>query len=162
MSWKVPVKVTRLETRIKKFTHKCKYTWFQNYMRNGNKQWGRQHPWLTMERNVSNSTSVGTRKMVNYIYAEWRQWKFWWRLVVILTCKSFFINGYRVERLIETSSSWFSPKFPPGKLTSMELCRVKRMIRVFERNAISKLFSNFKYVWNLLLSSENCGTNGDV
>ena len=36
------------------------------------------------------------------------------RLVAILTCKSFVIHGYRGEKLIEPSSSWFHPKFPSG------------------------------------------------
>ena len=36
------------------------------------------------------------------------------RLAAILTCKSFVILGYRGERLIEPSSSWFPPKFPSG------------------------------------------------
>ena len=34
----------------------------------------------------------------------------------MLTCKSFVGLGYRGERLIEPSSSWFPPKFPPGQL----------------------------------------------
>ena len=44
----------------------------------------------------------------------WSQRKLWWRLVAILTCKSFVKLGYRGERLIEPSSSWFPPKFPSG------------------------------------------------
>ena len=36
------------------------------------------------------------------------------RLVAILTCKSIVKFGYRGERLIEPSSSWFLPKFPSG------------------------------------------------
>ena len=32
----------------------------------------------------------------------------------ILTCKSIVRLGYRGERLIEPSSSWFPPKFPSG------------------------------------------------
>ena len=34
----------------------------------------------------------------------------------MLTCKSLFGLGYRGERLIELSSSWFPPKCPPGQL----------------------------------------------
>ncbi len=34
--------------------------------------------------------------------------------VAILTCKSIVELGYRGERLIEPSSSWFPPKFPSG------------------------------------------------
>ena len=36
------------------------------------------------------------------------------RSVAILTCKSIVRPGYRGERLIEPSSSWFPPKFPSG------------------------------------------------
>ena len=109
-------------------------------MRNWNKKQGYMHPWPIMGRSLSDSTSVGTRKMVNYIYAGWRQWKFWWRIVTILTCKSFIIHGYRGERLIETSSSWFSSKFPPGKLMLLRFYRIKRMIRGIERLAILNYF----------------------
>ena len=42
------------------------------------------------------------------------QGQLWWRLVAILTCKSFVILGSRGERLIDLSSSWFHPKFPSG------------------------------------------------
>jgi len=35
-------------------------------------------------------------------------------LVTVLTCKSLVVSGYRGERLIEPSSSWFPPKFPSG------------------------------------------------
>ena len=47
--------------------------------------------------------------MYIYIYTQRRPWpgKLRWRLVAILTCKSFVILGYRGERLIEPSSSWF-------------------------------------------------------
>ena len=68
----------------------------------------------SIERGLSMSTSVRTRKMVNYACAEQTQGKLWWRLVAILTCKSFVTHGYRGERLIEPSSSWFPPKFPSG------------------------------------------------
>ena len=63
---------------------------------------------------LSVSTHVGTRKMVNYAWIGWSQGKLWWRLVAILTCKSIVKFGYRGERLIEPSSSWFPPKFPLG------------------------------------------------
>ena len=66
------------------------------------------------ERGLSRSMPVRTRKMVNYACAGWSQGKLWWRLVAILTCKSFVKLGYRGERLIELSSSWFPPKFPSG------------------------------------------------
>ena len=60
------------------------------------------------------SVHVGTRKMVNYAWARRSQRKLWWRSVAILTCKSIVRPGYRGERLIEPSSSWFPPKFPSG------------------------------------------------
>ena len=57
---------------------------------------------------------VRTRKMVNYACEGQSLRKLRWRLVAILTCKSFVIYRYRGERLIEPSSSWFPPKFPSG------------------------------------------------
>ena len=63
---------------------------------------------------LSMSIFVRTRKMVNYAWIGWSQEKSWWRLEAILTCKSFVKFGYRGERLIEPSSSWFPPKFPLG------------------------------------------------
>jgi len=60
------------------------------------------------------STLVRTRKMVNYAWVEWSQRKLWWKLVSILTCKSFVQLGYRGDRPIEPSSCWFPPKFPSG------------------------------------------------
>ena len=60
------------------------------------------------------SIHVGTRKMVIYAWARRSQGKLWWRPVAILTCKSIVRPGYRGERLIEPSSSWFLPKFPSG------------------------------------------------
>lgn len=62
----------------------------------------------------STSARVGTRKMVNYAWAGRSQRKLWWRSVAVLTCKSVVRPGYRGERLIEPSSSWFPPKFPSG------------------------------------------------
>jgi len=54
-------------------------------------------------KDLSVSTSVGTRKMVNYACAGRSQGKPWWRLVAILTCKLIVGFGYRGERLIEPS-----------------------------------------------------------
>jgi hypothetical protein len=65
-------------------------------------------------KDLSLSISVGTRKMVNYACAGRSQGKPWWRLVAVLTCKLIVRFGYRGERLIEPSSSWFPPKFPYG------------------------------------------------
>lgn len=62
----------------------------------------------------STSARVRTRKMVNYAWAGRSQRKLWWRSVAVLTCKSVVRPGYRGERLIEPSSSWFPPKFPSG------------------------------------------------
>ena len=50
--------------------------------------------------------------MVNYARAGRSQRKLWWRTAAVLTCKSIVRPGYRGERLIEPSSSWFPPKFP--------------------------------------------------
>jgi hypothetical protein len=63
---------------------------------------------------ATHSAYVGTRKMVNYAWARRSQRKLWWRSVAILTCKSIVRPGYRGERLIEPSSSWFLLKFPSG------------------------------------------------
>ena len=65
-------------------------------------------------RGLSTSIYVRTRKMVNYACEGQSLRKLRWRLVAILTCKSFVILGYRGERLIEPSSSWFLLKFPSG------------------------------------------------
>ena len=69
---------------------------------------------ILRENGLSVSVYVGTRKMVNYAWIGWSQGKLWWRSVAILTCKSIVKFGYRGERLIEPSSSWFPPKFPSG------------------------------------------------
>jgi len=66
--------------------------------------------------NKSKSIHVETRKMVNYAQGERSQGKPWWKFEVILTRKSFLRPGYRGERPIEPSSSWFPPKFPSGLL----------------------------------------------
>ena len=63
---------------------------------------------------VSVNVFIRTRKMVNYAWEKWNQGKLWWRFAVLLTCKSFVKLGYRGERLIEPSSSWFPLKFPSG------------------------------------------------
>ena len=67
-------------------------------------------PW----RDSSESVAVATRKMVNYARVGRSQRKLWWKPVAVLTCKSIVKLGYRGERLIEPSSSWFPPKFPSG------------------------------------------------
>lgn len=80
-----------------------------------------------------------TRKMVNYAWAGRSQRKLWWRPAAVLTCKSVVRPGYRGERLIEPSSSWFLPKFPPGKLALRvsQFYLVKRMIRGLGAETIS-------------------------
>ena len=65
-------------------------------------------------KDLSPSTDVGTRKMVNYAWGGRSLGKPRWRSAGILTCKSIFKFRYRGERLIEPSSSWFPPKFPLG------------------------------------------------
>ena len=79
---------------------------------------------------MSKSIIGRTRKMVNYTWVGWSQEKFWWRLVALLTCKSFVKLACRGERLIELSSSWFPLKFLSGKLEQfMQFYQVKLMIR---------------------------------
>jgi len=70
-------------------------------------------PWSSV-KGSSKSIFVRTRKMVNYAWVGWSQGKLWWKLVAILTCKSIVKLGYRGERLIEPSSSWFPLKFLSG------------------------------------------------
>ena len=65
-------------------------------------------------RDSSESVAVATRKMVNYARVGRSQRKLWWKPAAVLTCKSIVELGYRGERLIEPSSSWFPPKFPSG------------------------------------------------
>ena len=88
----------------------------QTRMRNESDSWyicANDRP-RSSERGLSKSVEVRTRKMVNYAWVERSLGKLRWRLVAILTCKSFVIHWYRGERLIEPSSSWFPPKFPSG------------------------------------------------
>jgi len=69
---------------------------------------------------------------MNYARADQSQGKLWWKIVSVLTCKSLVKPGYRGERLIESTSSWFPPKGPSGSLSSVpQLHRVKLMIRGF-------------------------------
>jgi len=60
------------------------------------------------------SMPAETRKTANYACAGRSQGKPWWRFGAVLTCESLAGHGYRGERLIERSSSWFLPKFPAG------------------------------------------------
>ena len=79
------------------------------------RSWAHQGPVpIASSTGRSKSVHVGTRKMVNYAWAGRSQRKLWWRSAAILTCKSIVRPGYRGERLIEPSSSWFPPKFPSG------------------------------------------------
>jgi len=62
---------------------------------------------------LSKSVIVRTRKMVNYTWVGWSQGKLWWKLVAILTCKSFVKLEYRGETnmlvsttLVLYTSSW--------------------------------------------------------
>ena len=109
---------TRLETRTKESNMYASW-WVINPWSASNLTGGRacactiDRPWSSV-KGLSTSIPVGTRKMVNYAWAGRSQRKLWWRLVDVLTCKSLFGLGYRGERLIELSSSWFPPKFPPG------------------------------------------------
>ena len=108
----------RLETRTKE-SNMCASFEVKNFIAQWKWQWldlyGHNPPASILRENgLSVSMNVGTRKMVNYAWIGWSQGKLWWRLVAILTCKSIVKFGYRGERLIEPSSSWFPPKFPSG------------------------------------------------
>ena len=81
---------------------------------NGGATGNRSVPYPDVRRQVPESAPVGTRKMVNYARRGRSQRKLWWRFEAVLTCKSIVRAGYRGERLIEPSSSWFPPKFPSG------------------------------------------------
>ena len=109
---------TRLETRTKE-SNVCASIWVVNSSAQRNRLLITLRCSLTAVLILRMTTTrlsmyVGTRKMVNYACAGWRQEKFCWRTAEILTCKSFFRHEYRGERLIEPSSSWFPPKFPSG------------------------------------------------
>jgi len=49
---------------------------------------------FAVKQGLRESTCVRTRKMVNYAWAGWSQGKLWWKLVAVLTCKSFVWLGY--------------------------------------------------------------------
>ena len=93
---------------------KWKWRWPSHCGRNPVFEWEALSTDRSLVIDLSKSISVGTRKMVIYAWTGWSQGKLWWRLEAILTCKSFVWFGYRGERLIEPSSSWFPPKFPSG------------------------------------------------
>ncbi len=50
----------------------------------------------------------------DYLWVGRSQGKPWWRLEAVLTRKLIVKPGHRGERLIESPSSWFLPKFPLG------------------------------------------------
>ena len=119
--------LTRLETRTKECnacasiwcieTSNAKWKCRQRYLCSGAQPcslWFQHRSVSSFVRDSKHSMTDTTRKMVSYTCAGWSQGKLWWKLVAILTCKSFVWREYRGERLIEPSSSWFPPKFPPG------------------------------------------------
>jgi len=62
------------------------------------------------------SLYVVTRKMCELYLCETKSGETLMEVYrAILTCKSFVKYEYRGEISIELSSSWFQPKFPPGK-----------------------------------------------
>jgi hypothetical protein len=120
---------TRLETRTKE-SNMCASQWVLNRPMGAMKakvgftssesgslssEGAHRRPVLS-DSSVGRSVSVhvGTRKMVNYARTGRGQRKLWWRSAAVLTCKSIVRSGFRGERLIEPSSSWFPPKFPSG------------------------------------------------
>jgi len=103
------------------------------------------------------SIHVGTRKMVNYAWIGWSQRKLWWRLAAVLTCKSIVKFGYRGERLIEPSSSWFLPKFPSG--TRGTSVSDNWFLRLSDR-AVPRSYHLLDYGWTPL--SQNPCQNGAI
>jgi len=76
------------------------------------------------------SIRVMSRKRVIYTWAGQTQGKPCRKTAPILTCKSFVKPGYRGERPIELSSSWFRPKGPSGSLSLfIQFCPLERMMR---------------------------------
>lgn len=57
---------------------------------------------------------LGPERCVSYVWAGSSRRKRRGRAEAVLTCKSFVRPGYRGERLIEASGSWFTPKFLLG------------------------------------------------
>lgn len=78
------------------------------------KKIGPHHRPLLSRTRGRGSMPAETRKTANYACAGRSQGKLWWRLEAVLTCESLARHGYRGERLIERSSSWFPSKFPAG------------------------------------------------
>ena len=77
--------------------------------------WTARHVILTADLAISGTTKdtfAGEACSVTLFNPT--QYVAWWMSVAILTCKSIVKLGYRGERLIEPSSSWFPPKFPSG------------------------------------------------
>jgi len=60
------------------------------------------------------ASTIGPERCVSLAGRGRSQGKPWWRLVVVLTCKSMISSQLRGESLIEPSSSWFPSKFPSG------------------------------------------------
>ncbi|KAK9080927.1 hypothetical protein Syun_031893 [Stephania yunnanensis] len=56
--------------------------------------------------------------MVNYARAGRSRGKLWWRPAADTDVQIVRPTGYRGERLIEPSSSWFPPKFPSDSRSS--------------------------------------------
>lgn len=75
---------------------------------------------------------LGPERCVSYVWAGSSRRKRRGRAEAVLTCKSFVRPGYRGERLIEASGSWFTPKFllkheSFQKLFPREIGRLKRL-----------------------------------
>ena len=87
--------LTRLETRTKE-SYRCASSWVAKPVCAMKVLAGILAPATDqlIDRGLSLSISIRTRKMVNYAWTEWIQGKLWWRFVSVLTCKSFVILGY--------------------------------------------------------------------
>uniref|UniRef100_A0AAZ3P527 Uncharacterized protein n=1 Tax=Oncorhynchus tshawytscha TaxID=74940 RepID=A0AAZ3P527_ONCTS len=80
------------------------------------RDWGLQLFPMNEEFPVSAGHKLALIKSLPFVHTARRYYRLdgLVRSVAVLTCKSVVRPGYRGERLIEPSSSWFPPKFPSG------------------------------------------------
>ena len=72
------------------------------------------------------------------------QEKLWWRLVAMLTCKSFVILWFRGERQTEPSHSGFFSAVSLRITGAEQLYQAKRMVRWNQERVVLDLYSNFE------------------